>query len=164
MLEYAEKWWIGRNRLIRPITTAKAKQRHVQRAPYVAVYFDNDLPTNVVSFGGQWVSVRFFDYLGRDSLVYSFKELEHGKLFLSQAVCWEYEGSDEKDTVSHMFNFSEGRTVVVTTHDHVQAKTEERTAIAKIDANLETYPCFGKYERLTKRDRISVEDDFVFPA
>jgi hypothetical protein len=162
MITYAEKWWIGRNRCIKPLTSAKAEQRHQSRLPYVAVFDESSRPTHVVSCGGQWVSVRFLDSMSRSSLVYSFKEVQSEQLFLSQAHYWKYEGECEEPFVTYMFTFDQGGELLITTHRAKHEFTESRVAVACLDGNWVSYPLFGEYSSIMQRERILPSDDFVF--
>jgi hypothetical protein len=162
MTYYCERWGLRKKSAARHISCEEAKRRHLDGEPYVAVVTDdNERPEYVVTVTVGSVSVRFLDSESRSSLMYSFRQLDDEKLFLTQATWWSYDGVSEACNEKIMFTMSRDGRVFVTVFDSSGTEIEERETIASVDGNWEPFPSFGEYDSLFKRERITAAKDWV---
>jgi hypothetical protein len=152
-ISYCEKWWIGRNKPINPISVESAGRRHESREPYVALIGGSERPRYIVDVAGGWVSVVFMDRKLRQYLRYDFKEKQPGRLFLKSAYYWEYEGDSDSERSSKIFSFNEDGHIIMEERNIVTGELRELETTASLDDNWERYPSFGEYSFLCKEDR-----------
>lgn len=151
-IQYAEKWWVGRNEPINPINQDAARRRHEDHLPYVAVVRDSGR-VSIVDIADDWVSMIRLDKLGRQQVRYNFKAREGGRLFLQTAYVWEYGDDGDRPVLTTILSFSEDGGIVMQRRDHSKDEVEERTTTASTQPNWELYPRFGEYDSIINVER-----------
>ncbi len=71
-------------------TPEQARKAHEDRSPYTAVIPGDVYPKCFIDIANGFFIVYFLDKLAREHLVYQFKEVEPGKLFLNSAIHRDY--------------------------------------------------------------------------
>lgn len=150
---YAEQWLVLDRKPLNRLTSEEAERRHVSRECYAALIGDPDRPSHVVLLVGPWVTVSFLDSDLREYLLYSFKEVRPGQLFLKQAIHREFVDQSGEVSIATIFAFSEKGTMVAERQDMKTDKVETRKAKADPKPNWERYPEFGAYESLLREER-----------
>lgn len=150
---YCKKWFFAEKRPINMLGEQQAKRLHESRQPYVAIAGEPTNPTHVISIAGRWVTVSFLDELGREVLNYDFQERREGELFLTMAIDREYEGESSEIAKAITFSFDENGTILIEESDHSRSITNQRRAFADSSLNWESYPAFGSYDHLSRRER-----------
>tara|TARA_R110001592_G_C13078167_1_gene742417 strand:+ start:533 stop:997 length:465 start_codon:yes stop_codon:yes gene_type:complete len=151
MTEFCEKWFFAKKQPLKPVSKEDARVRHSQGLNYCAVIGGFESPTNLISLAGEWVSVHFFDTLGRAYLNYDFKKND-GRLFLTLAVFREYEAESTAILRSVTFSFSIDGSVVMSVDN--QNEVNEIETKASIEPNWSDYPAFGEYGSLCDENRV----------
>ena len=149
---YAEKWLVLDRRSLNPLTRAEAQRRHEFREEYAALIGHPEAPSHVVSLVGPWVKVSFLDDDRREYLLYSFKEIRPGHLFLKQAIHREFDETGEL-SVATIFAFEEKGKIIMERQDRKRDEVETRKAKADPAPNWERFPEFGSYETLLQEER-----------
>lgn len=152
-VSYAERWLISDKKPLNPLPRAKAERLHASRRAYVALLGSPERPSFVIAIAGPWVAVTFLDSDLRDYLVYSFKEIRPGVLFLKQAIHRVYAADSNHAREVTIFAFDESGHIVMEHQDLELQKVESREADADPSANWDRYPDFGDYEHLTREER-----------
>lgn len=152
-IAYCEKWWIGRNKPITPLSAESARRRHEAREPYVAVIGGTDHPQLIVDLADVWVSVVFLDQKLRQFLRYDFKEAYSSRLFLKSACYWEYDDESDAKRAQIVWSFDEAGHVIVEERNFTTDEALEHETIASVDENWDRYPDFGDYLYLCREDR-----------
>lgn len=149
---YAEKWLVLDRKPLNLLAREEAQRRHAAREPYAALLGDPEKPSHVVSLAGAWVMTSFLDEDQREYLLYSFKEVNPGKLFLKQAIHREFDDSGEVSSAT-IFAFDEKGKIVMERQDMKTDEVETRKAKADPSPNWDRYPEFGQYDHLTREER-----------
>lgn len=152
-IAYCEKWWLSRRKPISLMSSQSARRRHDSRKPYVALLGGADRPEYVVDIADVWVSVDFLDDHLRKYLSYSFKEMQPGRLFLKGAYSWQYEGDSDSESSTRILNFEEDGRTVVAEQNAATGDVREYELTGSVDENWETYPSFGEYSSLLRKER-----------
>lgn len=150
---YAERWLVKDKKPLKPLSRAKAEQRHASREPYIAILGGLERPSHVISVVGPWIAVTFFDADVRDYLLYSFREVRPGQLFLKQAIHREYTPDSDEASSVMIFAFDEAGQITMEHQDFVRHSIESREATADPSLNWDRYPDFGDYGHLTQTER-----------
>jgi hypothetical protein len=91
---YCGTWHRHLRKPVEPLTPDQAKARDEAKEGYVAVVGEVDRPECFIEIRDGFYGVSFLDGEQREYLLYSFEELESGKLFLKEAIFRDYaEGS-----------------------------------------------------------------------
>ena len=138
---------------LNPLTSAEAAQRHASRQPYAALIGDADTPSHVVAFAGPWVTVSFLTAELQEYLLYSFKEVRPGELFLKQAIHREFDQASGEVSIATIFAFTEKGRMVAERQDMTTNETETRKAKTDPAPNWDRYPQFGTYDLLLREER-----------
>ena len=153
---YAEKWLVLDRKALNAISPTEAAQRHASRVEYAAIIGDPDSPSHVVSLAGPWVTVSFLDDDRREYLLYSFKEVRPGNVFLSQAIYREFIEDSGEVSSATIFAFRENGKIIIERHDMSTDQIETRKAQADAAPNWDRYPEFGQYDSLLQEERHSL--------
>jgi hypothetical protein len=150
---YAEKWLVLDRKSLNSLTPEEAQRRHESREEYAALIGNPEAPSHVVSLVGPWVKVSFLDDDRREYLLYSFKELRSGHLFLKQAIHREFDSETGELSIATIFAFDEKGKIIIERQDRKNDDIETRKAKADPAPNWERFPEFGTYETLLQEDR-----------
>ena len=153
---YAQQWLVLDRKPLHVLTPEEARRRHASRAAYAALVGNPEQPTHVVSLAGPWVAVSFLDSDLREYLLYSFKEVRPGSLFLKQAIHREFLDDSGEVTCATIFAFGERGKILIEREDMKANQTETRKASADPAPNWERYPEFGSYDLLLREERAHV--------
>ena len=154
-IAYCERWWLARKSAVGPMSEESARKRHESRKPYVALLGGAQQPHFVVDLAGEWVSVYFLDTRLRKYLSYQFKEVQPTRLFLKGAVYWDFEGDAEVAHSKRIFNFSENGHIVMSEENRATGEVREFETDSSVAENWDSYPAFGEYAPLCKKERVS---------
>jgi hypothetical protein len=135
-----------------------AKYAHDNNLIYLVTILENEKPTNYIEVSPNMYSVRFYDELNREYMIYQFYGEENGfgranygdKLFLESVMIREFKGNTDEiiKVIDHIFK-PDGTFKII---ENDSIKKEQITSEAKnkidVSANWETYPAFGNYENL----------------
>ena len=153
MTHYAEKWLVLDRKPLNPLTREEAKRRHESREAYVALIGPPEAPSHVVSIAGPWVMVSFLDDDHREFLLYSFKELRPGQIFLKQAIHREFDAKTGELNVATLFAFDEKGKILIERQDRKHDDVETRKGKADPAPNWDRFPEFGAYDSLLQEER-----------
>lgn len=153
IVSYCEKWFQPEGRPIKPMLATEARARHERRQPYCALIGGEENPTHVISVAGAWVSVSFLDERKREYLRYDFNEPSHGRLFLTTALCRAFDGETDDVVGAMQFAFKPDGFVLIEQRDLRTKQVNERRWNGATAANWESYPAFGDYSVLCRRER-----------
>jgi hypothetical protein len=150
---YAQRWLVIDREPLNLLTAAEAERRHGTREEYVALIGDPDAPSQVVALAGPWVTVSFLDAERRAYLVYSFKELRPGHLFLSQAIHREFVDASSEPGSTMICAFAENGKIIMEHQNRRTGETDARRAMVDPTPNWDRYPTFGVYDDLLREER-----------
>jgi hypothetical protein len=150
---YAEQWLVLDRKPLNMLTLEDAKRRHASRESCAALIGDPDKPSHVVSLVGPWVTVSFLDADLREYLLYSFKEVRPGRLFLKQAIHRQFSPDSGEVSTATIFAFSEKGSLIMERQNMKTNRSETRKAKADPTPNWDRYPEFGAYDSLLREER-----------
>ena len=150
---YADKWLPLDRKPLNHLTVEEARQRHAARDEYAALIGPPDAPSHIVALVGPWVTVSFLDADRREYLLYSFKELRPGHIFLKQAIAREFAEESGELSVAMIFAFAENGKIIMEHQNRVTHEIEERRATVDPAPNWDRYPEFGVYDSLLHEER-----------
>lgn len=158
---YCKKWSVAYKEPIDLLSKDDAYKLHSRGAEYTVLIGSDTKPScfiHVIRDKG-WVSVSFLDDDLKEFLLYSFKLLDNGTLFLSMAVHREFAKNGERGVgflnvssgTTYLFN-EDGNTIVreESFEPHV---LEESQTVTDISGNYDHFPEFGHYESLIRIER-----------
>jgi hypothetical protein len=156
ILGYGERWLELDREILNPFEEQEARRRYLGRKSSFVVALGTDQGKRTVEFDSRFVSVTFFDETGRDFLLYNFKLMPDGRLFLSEAIHSGYATPrDRERTEMHHFAFKPDGVYFASHHDERTGLLTEKTGTADTAPNWEEYPAFGQYERLLDVERLA---------
>lgn len=150
--QYFERWSRAKNEPIGPLSAQVAKARHAGGTSYVAVVIVDEQKC-VVDIAGDWVSVLFFDPLGRLYVKYDFKRMEPGRVFLSSAMHMEFEGGNVRPQTAVTFAFEVDGAITIEKRDMLSGELYEKNSHGDPAVNWDAYPEFGDYRSLCRLNR-----------
>ena len=154
-ISYCERWWQSRLEPLGTLTESKAEELHDARKPYVAIIGSPDSPRFVVDIAAPWISVDFFDDKHRRYVSYTFRETNECRLFLSEAIHWQFDGKNSEAISKKIFKFEQNGFVTVSEASPPSDAGTQFDLIAATDENWAQYPDFGKYDHLCVAERAS---------
>jgi hypothetical protein len=152
-------WSRRRKRIYNEWPKSELENLHNERKPYVlCMGNDKDHPYCFIEINNDAMYVGFLDEMKREYLGYAFEEKKPGKLFLTEAIYWEFYGDtdDRKQKTKYFFNPNGSLQI-----HQIDSKTNEGEILTAknpvdVSANWEDYPEFGHYEKLIKKERVSL--------
>jgi hypothetical protein len=155
---YCNGWFRAKKKVTKLWDIKDAEKAHALRQVYHVVVTDKETPYCFIDINNNAMYVGFLDEMKREYLGYAFEEKKPGKLFLTEAIYWGYEGdTDQRKEKTKYFFTSEGSLQI----HRIDSKTSEGEILTAknpvdISANCEDYPEFGHYEKLIKKERVSL--------
>ncbi|MEH4263482.1 hypothetical protein ACU63M_19665 [Klebsiella aerogenes] len=158
---YCKSWFSVKKKPIDLWGEKKAREIFESGEPCTVLIGSDTNPSHVINFTKKagWVSVGFLDGELREYLLYSFKLLDNGQLFLSMAVHREFapkigEGAgfmNVSNGTTYLFN-EDGNTIIREEqfNPHI---LEESTTKVNVSGNYETFPVFGDYQSIIRKER-----------
>ena len=110
-------------------------------------------PTCFVEFSNDYVGVSFLDENLREYLTYQFQELESNLLFLTMAVHRSFSDNQKNPSFSTTYMFETDGGVVIWKEKLISGEKSRYEKNFDPAKNYETYPNFGQYESIARRDR-----------
>ena len=160
-LTYCKLWNSNRKKLIDVWSEAEAREAHNKGEPYCVLLGDPKKPfySLDVKLEAKFVRVSGFDEEVRVALVYDFRELKRGQMFLETAHYRKFDGDayfeGDKANITEIETFyfySDGRVVIVLA-DHVKNTTRRAEQVIDVSKNWEPTPEFGDYESIARLER-----------
>lgn len=153
---YCNGWFRAKKKITKLWDIKDAEKAHGARQVYYVVVTDREMPYCFIEINNSAMYVGFLDGFKREYLGYAFEEKESGRLFLTEAIYWEYEANTDERKEKTKYFFTPGGSLQV---HKINSKTNEGeilTAKSSVDVagNWEDYPEFGKYEGLIRKERI----------
>jgi len=139
-----------------------AKYAHDNQKLYFLTIFENEKPYCYLDINKGFYRVNFLDELVRKYMSYDFTDnfssIDPNKLFLSQIMFWEFEGTTDKMVKITDHLFKPDGSFHMTERDLITNEQIDSEAKNKIDvsSNWEEYPEFGKYESLMRKERETI--------
>lgn len=135
-----------------------SKFAHENSRVYYATIYNGDTPVNFLEINKDFYRVGFLDEHLRTYLSYDFQGSNNGKLFLSKATYFEFQGDTDKKAKITNYLFKEDGSLTIIETDSITREQVIQEAKNKIDVsgNYEDYPKFGKYEALIKKERLTL--------
>jgi hypothetical protein len=154
---YCDRWVFNMRKRIGEITPSEARRRHQTRQTYCALIYqeqtNGSFPECVITVDEDAICVAFLDRLGRKSLDYEFNRVTAMKLFLEQAVYFDYEGDSDQLVTTKAFIFNEDGSTTLFLSDRRLNELRETEIEADVERNWDKFPAFGKYESLMRKER-----------
>jgi hypothetical protein len=118
VLGYGERWLEIDREILNPFDEDEAHRRYLGRKREFVVSLGADRVKRTIEFDARFLSVTFFDETGRDYLIYNFKLMPDGRLFLSEAIHSGYATQEDRErTEVHHFSFKTDGSYFASHHD-----------------------------------------------
>jgi len=151
-LTYGDRWSYSEGTLANIWKEDKARGAHSTRRLYV-VLFENTSVRGFIEVANGYFGVYFLDELNREYLGYQFTEQTPGRIFLTLITRREFGSSgNQADRVIRTKFLPDGKMFIGTYHNNGGEDTEVESS-ADVSGNWETYPEFGQYEEILRKDR-----------
>lgn len=152
-LFYCKSWFRAKKRPTEIWTEQRARSAHAARLLYTAVVGSNENPSCFLEVNDKFVGVGFLDDKLRESLYYSFKEVEPGSLFLSMATYREFQGDSDTVASGTTYIFEQSGAVKIQKQFFNPHRVEVTDSTIDVTANYARRPEFGEYDDLVKVER-----------
>ncbi|WP_436873939.1 hypothetical protein [Kosakonia sacchari] len=158
---YCKSWFRAKNKPIDIWLEKKAYKKHIAGESYTALIGSDSTPScfiEVIKDKG-WVGVSFLNDKLQEYLLYNFKILGDDRLFLSMAIYREFAERDGEGVgilnVSHgtTYIFNEDGSTVVREEQFHPYKLKESLTTVDVAGNYDTFPDFGEYDSLIRKER-----------
>jgi hypothetical protein len=162
MMPMAERYYFagGWSRALKQVTQSwdadQARRAHEAGKLYTVLVGDAERPTAFIEVNGKFVGVGFLDRLQREYLSYGFSGVEPGKLFLKQATHREFAGDTDKVSNGTTYIFKPEGQVTIRRQQFDPPKLEVAESSTDVAGNYETYPPFGSYDHLLRKERLAL--------
>ncbi|MHB0972434.1 MAG: hypothetical protein ACYC7A_22385 [Thermoanaerobaculia bacterium] len=153
-VNYFQIWHRQLRQAIEPLTPREAETRDKTGKPYVAVIGSEDHPDCFIEISRGFYGVSFLDPYRREYLMYSFEEIEPGKLFLREAIFREYDSDASKPLSASAYRFQPDGVVQVETGANPFNQAVRSSAIMDVSNNWEQKPSFGEYASIVQKERL----------
>jgi hypothetical protein len=157
---YATDWSFGYDRIHKPMSEQQAREIHLTRKPfsgYAAIFGSPAAPTHCVkvSFNERdlFYLCMWIDALRRKHTEFQFKRLEPGRLFLTIASEFWYDGDSDRMATTIQYLFNPTGTVRIIKSDRSSGIHEHRDSKCDVTGNWEPLPEFGRYDGLLTAER-----------
>lgn len=150
---YCKTWFRARKIPTQVWTKEQAKLAHVKNQHYAVLVGSIDRPYCFLDVAHKVVGVGFLDEHLRETLTYSFQEVESGGLFLTIAIHREFEGETDKVVGGTSYRFKEDGTVQITRESFNTHHVETASTTSDVSINYSAAPEFGEYDDLIMIDR-----------
>ena len=157
---YCDRWNDLMEEPIDPLKESEARRRHETGDLYTVVG-EEDSKTKLlveVRLENGYVGVKFLDNLGRNELIFNFKNFDN-RLFLRKVISYDYGESQERGgyadpVVIETFTYKPDGTM----RREINKTRQKQIEVAdyrSIDVHIhwEPVPSFGNYESIARRDR-----------
>lgn len=158
---YCKSWFRAKNKPIDIWPKKKAYEKHITGESYTALIGSDSTPSYFIEVmkNKGWVGVSFLNENLQEYLLYNFKIIDDVRLFLSMAIYREFAECDGKGAgilnvlhgTTYIFN-EDGSTVLKDEHFHPY-KLEESQIMVDVAGNYDTFPEFGEYDSLFRKER-----------
>jgi hypothetical protein len=154
-LHYCKSWFWDQKRPTELWSEAQAEAAHNTRSIYAAIIGPVEHPSHIVELTKNFVAVSFMDGSSRPDLVYRFREISPGQLFLSMAIHCEYfqDSNDVARGVSYSFEPS-GTVEIRREYYRPTFKVESASSSIDVSSNYSRRAPFGEYSDLLVRERM----------
>lgn len=152
---YFQTWHRHLREGVDALTQDEAKARDEAGYGYVAVIGNPEHPVSFIEIHDGFYGVSFLDADRREYLMYSFEELEPGKVFLREAIFREYEGDSAKAARASAYRFDPSGTMSIESGAQPFQQVTVKEREADISRNWERKPRFGEYADIVRKERLS---------
>lgn len=152
-LYFCRKWFRAKKTATEVWSEEKAHAAHDAGEPFTVLVDSLERPFCFLEVTDRAVGVGFLDGFLRESLSYSFQEVEPGKLFLTMATYRDFEGDTDKVVSGTTYIFDRDGIVTIRREVFDPHKLETSTSNADVAANYSPTPEFGQYEDLIRVER-----------
>lgn len=156
---YCERWNDLRSKPLTPFDEDEARCRHDSGELYTAVGERPDEPDILVEvrLENGYVGTRFLDDLGRNSLVYNFREAD-GRMFLQEIISYTYaEESGVRGRIPLVVESFTYTPEGICRHEVDDSRAETIKTVDRdsvdVGSHWEPIPSFGEYSSVTRWDR-----------
>jgi hypothetical protein len=152
---YGRKWSLQYKAFNEGWPEARARNAHLEGKEFAALVIDDCRPFCCVEFCPGSFAVNFLDDLLRDYFLYSFIQKKPNQLFIGQATSRVYVGKTDKVKSGITWLYTQEGLLTVRRTDGITKKTEikESQVEGGLENHWETWPEFGQYERIIKKER-----------
>jgi hypothetical protein len=152
---YVGQWARGYKSLRRPLTEAQARASHESGKWYTVLVGDALRPSAFIEVVGEnkYVGVNFLDEYLRDYLIYNFQRDASGLLFMTSGTFRRYETESDTLIAVEEYRFKPVGQLTVTRTDLRTNTQEVGSKEIDVTPNYESWPEFGRYERLLVHER-----------
>lgn len=130
------------------MTDKEARERELTGLPFTIVVGELDKPCGFIERSPKCYGVNFLDMLARVYLIYTFEEIEPGRLFLKEAIFFQFSGVSDSPAQGTMYWFQHQGRVTIESVDYSTSKTQRLEKETELLGNWENKPEFGCYDRL----------------
>jgi hypothetical protein len=130
-----------------------AKSAHDNKQPYTVLVDSVDRPYCFIDIAAGVVGVGFLDNFLRESLTYTFQEIEPGKLFLTMATHREFDGDTDKVVSGISYLFDQDGSIEMRREFFNPHRLEIATSTSDLSSNYSETPKFGHYDHLIQIER-----------
>jgi hypothetical protein len=152
---FCKSWFRAKKRPTEVWSEKQARDAHKAGQLYTVLVDSIEQPYCFLEVTEKAVGVGFLDIFLRESLSYSFQEVEPGRLFLTMATYREFEGDTDKVVSGTSYIFKQDSVVTMRREFFDPHKLETTTSSADVAANYSPKPEFGRYEDLIRVERDS---------
>ena len=149
-IEYGERWSDYYQNWRFPYTEAEARRKHEQRELYTALITEDDGATVAVElcFAFAYCNIYLHDALGRSAMTFTFEPASEGRLFLSDAIRTEFQGTNRLGWrgMGHTYTQDGRRKTMVSVNRQISLIAENEPV--DVRSHFEPVPPFGQWERL----------------
>jgi hypothetical protein len=152
-LYFCKSWFRAKKHAIEMWTEEQAKAAHDAGQPYTVLVDSKDKPFCFIEVASNVVNVGFLDEFQREHLVYAFREVDKGRLFLSMATYRQFRDSTDNLAMGETYLFKVDGNVEISRTTFEPRKREVAQNVVDVSGNYEAKPAFGEYEQVIRVDR-----------
>ncbi|RAM61221.1 lytic transglycosylase [Herbaspirillum rubrisubalbicans] len=151
---FCKSWFRAKKQPTELWTEDQARSAHQRKQPYTILVDSIERPFCFLEVSERAAGVGFLDAFLRESLTYSFQELEPGRFFLSVATYREFVGDTDRVASGTSYIFEQNGTVTIRKEIFFPEYTvQESVSKTDVAANSIAKPEFGVLGDLIRVER-----------
>jgi len=150
---FCKKWFRAKKCPTEVWSEEQARAAHDNNQPYTVLVDSGERPHSFLEVSENAVGVGFLDDFLRESLSYSFQEVEPGMLFLTMATYRTFDGDTDKLVDGTSYIFSQDGSVKMRRESFDPHRLETAESSANPTPNYSPKPAFGEYDDLIRVER-----------
>ncbi|NVD73514.1 lytic transglycosylase [Duganella sp. BJB1802] len=152
-ISFCKSWFRAKKKPTEMWSEDQARAAHFSKETYTVLVGSIDRPNCFIDIASGVIGVGFLDEFLRESLTYTFQEVESGKLFLTMATYREFEGDTDKVVGGSSYMFEQDGSVKIRRERFSPYSLETATSTVDVSSNYSSTPEFAHYDELIRVER-----------